>query len=202
MDQKTNNLSFDYMNESTGIGQYIPFPLYLLDMDISHTAKILYALLLNRATLSQKNNWSDSEGKVFILYTISSMEKDLKKCRTTIKNALNELEQAGLLSRHREEPGKPTKLYVKVLSEIRKTKQKEMVSFPPPHQPEKYPAPGHKNDRMRGRNPPTNNYIETSDNNNKNKTMKYCSHNRYQKKGNSRYKEPMKAPVIENVESF
>jgi hypothetical protein len=77
-----------------------------------------------------------------------------------------------------------------------------MVSFPPPHRPEKYPTPGHKNDCMRGRNPPTNNYIETSDNNNKNKNMKYCSHNRYQKKGNSHYKEPMKAPVIENVESF
>ena len=40
---------------------YLPYPRFLLKMDISHTAKLLYALLLDRSTLSQKNGWQDSE---------------------------------------------------------------------------------------------------------------------------------------------
>ena len=39
--------------------QYLPYARFLLDADLSHTAKILYTLLLDRATLSQKNNWVD-----------------------------------------------------------------------------------------------------------------------------------------------
>ncbi|WP_223474875.1 replication initiator protein A [Faecalibacterium prausnitzii] len=39
--------------------QYLPYARFLLDADLSHTAKMLYTLLLDRATLSQKNNWVD-----------------------------------------------------------------------------------------------------------------------------------------------
>lgn len=44
-----------YMSQDTRITQYLPYPQYLLTLDISGTAKVLYALLLNRATLSQRN---------------------------------------------------------------------------------------------------------------------------------------------------
>ena len=39
--------------------QYLPYARFLLDADLSHTSKLLYTLLLDRATLSQKNNWVD-----------------------------------------------------------------------------------------------------------------------------------------------
>ena len=35
---------------------YLPYPRFLLKMEISQTAKLLYSLLLDRSTLSQKNS--------------------------------------------------------------------------------------------------------------------------------------------------
>ena len=46
-----------YVGIDTGLPPYLPYPRFLLKMDISQTAKLLYALLLDRTTLSQKNGW-------------------------------------------------------------------------------------------------------------------------------------------------
>ena len=43
----------------TKLPAYLPYPRFLLKMEISQTAKLLYALLLDRSTLSQKNKWQD-----------------------------------------------------------------------------------------------------------------------------------------------
>ncbi len=39
----------DYMTAETELPAYLPYPRFLLKMDISHTAKLLYALLLDRS---------------------------------------------------------------------------------------------------------------------------------------------------------
>ena len=49
---------------------YAPFPVFLMDYDLSMTARVLYALMFNRAMLSQINNWVDDLGRVFIVMTI------------------------------------------------------------------------------------------------------------------------------------
>ena len=82
--------------------RYIPYPYFLLKMDISYTARLLYALFLDRSALSQKNGWTDNEGRVFIVYPITEIAEILDKGTTTIKSALNELDAAGLLERKRE----------------------------------------------------------------------------------------------------
>ena len=80
---------------------YLPYPRFLLKMEISRTAKLLYALLLDRSTLSQKNKWQDGEGRIYIIYPIAEIAEILDKGSTTIKGALNELDMAGLLERER-----------------------------------------------------------------------------------------------------
>ena len=85
------------MTAETELPAYLPYPRFLLKMDISHTAKLLYALLLDRSTLSQKNGWQDSEGRTYIVYPIAEIAEMLDKGCTTIKGALNELDAAGLL---------------------------------------------------------------------------------------------------------
>ena len=47
---------FNYLTATAPLPQYLPYARFLLDTDLSHTAKLLYTLLLDRATLSQKNN--------------------------------------------------------------------------------------------------------------------------------------------------
>ena len=61
---------FDDLTVCTPLPRYLPFPKFLLDAQLSHTAKLLYALLLDRATLSRKNNWTDEQGRIYVVYPI------------------------------------------------------------------------------------------------------------------------------------
>ncbi len=104
----------DYITADTAMPQFFPYPCFLLKMDLSYTARLLYALLLDRTTLSQKNGWQDSEGRTYIVYPVSEIAETLDKGRTAIKSALNELDAAGLLVRERRGFSAPNRLYVKI----------------------------------------------------------------------------------------
>ena len=104
----------DYIRADTTLPAYLPYPRFLLKMEISQTAKLLYSLLLDRSTLSQKNKWLDDEGRIYIIYPIAEIAEILDKGSTTIKGALNELDTAGLLERERGGFSAPNRLYVKV----------------------------------------------------------------------------------------
>lgn len=103
-----------YVGLDTGLPPYLPYPRFLLKMDISQTAKLLYALLLDRTTLSQRNGWQDDQGRTFIVYPIVEIAEILDKGQTAIKAALNELDAAGLLERKRAGFSSANRLYVKL----------------------------------------------------------------------------------------
>ena len=104
----------DYITADTILPRFLPYPYFLLKMDLSHTARLLYGLLLDRSTLSQKNGWQDSEGRTYIVYPVSEITEMLDKGSTAIKSALNELDAAGLLVRERRGFSAPNRLYVKI----------------------------------------------------------------------------------------
>ena len=85
----------DYIRADTTLPAYLPYPRFLLKMEISQTAKLLYALLLDRSTLSQKNKWQDGEGRIFIIYPIAEIAEMLDKGCTTIKGRLMNWTQRG-----------------------------------------------------------------------------------------------------------
>lgn len=104
----------EYITADTAMPPFFRYPRFLLKMDLSQTAKLLYALLLDRSTLSQKNGWQDSEGRVYIVYPIAEIAEILDKSTMTIQNSLKELDTAGLLERERRGFSVPNRLYVKV----------------------------------------------------------------------------------------
>ena len=104
----------EYITADTIIPPFLPYPRFLLKMDVSQTAKLLYALLLDRSTLSQKNGWQDSEGRTYIVYPITEIAEILDKSAMTVHSALNELDASGLLVRERRGFSTPNRLYVKV----------------------------------------------------------------------------------------
>ena len=65
----------DYLKANMPLPQYLPYARFLLDADLSHTSKLLYTLLLDRATLSQKNNWVDDRGRIYVIYPLSNLAK-------------------------------------------------------------------------------------------------------------------------------
>ena len=120
----------EYITADTLMPQFFRYPRFLLKMDLSHTARLLYALLLDRAALSQKNGWQDSEGRTYIVYPVSEITETLDKGSTTIKSALNELDAAKLkenqLNGASGEPPAPFGRYKNVfLSESEYTELKE-----------------------------------------------------------------------------
>ena len=106
------------LSKTSQLPPYLAYPRFLLRMDISETAKLIYVLLLDRARLSMKNDgWEDERGHVFIYYTIESLVEDCGKSQMTVKNALAVLEQQGLIFRKRHGAGKANQIYVKVQTE-------------------------------------------------------------------------------------
>lgn len=115
-DEKTLEVNFisDYLTVTTPLPQYLPYPRFLLDTDLSHTAKLLYTLLLDRATLSQKNNWMDERGFVYMIFLLSSLSDALRCSTMSIKRALRSLEDADLIERRRGRITVPNSIFVKV----------------------------------------------------------------------------------------
>lgn len=104
----------DYITADTIMPPFFRYPCFLLKMDLSQTAKLLYSLLLDRSELSQKNGWQDNEGRTYIVYPVAEIAEMLDKGSTAIKSALNELDAAGLLVRERRGFSAPNRLYVKI----------------------------------------------------------------------------------------
>ena len=114
-DVKTEvNAISDYLKPNMPLPQYLPYARFLLDTDLSHTAKLLYTLLLDRATLSQKNNWVDAQGRIYVVYPLSSLAKDLGYSISSITRSFTELENAQLVERVRNGFSKPRRILLKV----------------------------------------------------------------------------------------
>ena len=136
---------------------YLPYPRFLLKMEISQTAKLLYALLLDRSTLSQKNEWQDSEGRIYIVYPIAEIAEMLDRGCTAVKAALNELDAAGLLERRRAGFHAASRIYVKVppVPQVQVSDQL-MAGKPAVTEPENRPSDGRKSGLVMVGKPTTN----------------------------------------------
>ena len=107
-----------FLQRDSPIPRFFVYPKFLLTVDLSETAKMIYMLLLDRAKLSmQKDGWQDEQGRVFIHYTIQSLATAIRKSEMTVKNALKALEKQGLIYRQRQGAGMPSRIFVKVQTE-------------------------------------------------------------------------------------
>ena len=137
----------EYITADTIMPPFFRYPRFLLKMDLSHTARLLYALLLDRSALSQKNGWQDSGGRTYIVYPVAEIAEILDKGTTTIKAALNELDAAGLLVRERRGFSTPNRLYVKVPPVVQ-ISDHMTAGKPTLTEPENRPTDSRKSDLM------------------------------------------------------
>ena len=132
------------MTRETDTPQYIKFPIFLLDMKLSHTAKLIYAVLLDRTNLSKVNGWIDEQGRVYIIYPVTSIAETLHKGVSVIKEGLSALDRAGLTERKRNFSA-PDTIYVKVPTEVLKA-DPQTAGKPAIGEPENRPTEGLKAD--------------------------------------------------------
>ena len=104
----------DYMAVDTDLPPYFPYPQFLVDTPLSHTAALTYVLLLDRAHLSQLNGWADEAGRVYLIFPVEKIALALNRSLSSAKNALAELSAVGLIERKRRGQFLPNLIYVKL----------------------------------------------------------------------------------------
>lgn len=100
---------------------------------LSCEAKLLYGLMLDRMTLSIKNQWLDQENKVYIIFTVEDVIEQLGCARQKAVKLLAELDSEhgiGLIEKKRRGLGKPSIIYVKNFMLICQEKEEDSAEFP------------------------------------------------------------------------
>lgn len=105
---------YQYLMNGTRLTNYSLIPNTVCEMNISSTAKVIYAKLLNRAQLSASNGFVDSLGRAYVIYTIEDLSKELGKCNSAIKDNLRELTRVGLIEKKRSSKSRANMIFVKV----------------------------------------------------------------------------------------
>jgi hypothetical protein len=99
--------------------------------ELSSDAKLLYGLMLDRMSLSMKNEWIDSENRAYIIYTIGNIAEDLGCCKEKAVKVLAELDSVkgiGLVEKIRRGLGKPDIIYVKNFASLGDESEEEAAS--------------------------------------------------------------------------
>ena len=75
-------------------------------------SKILYALLLDRLSLSQKNHWIDEDNNVYLIFTREEVQEKLNLSDKTVTKSFKILMEVNLVQEKRQGLGKPNLIYV------------------------------------------------------------------------------------------
>ena len=90
---------------------YVPLPRFLLQdetlCEISNDAKVLYALLLDRASISRKNSYVEPDGTIRLYLTVEQAQAKLHRSRQSATRIFRELEYSGLIVRRKQGLGRP-----------------------------------------------------------------------------------------------
>ena len=117
-------MDFDYFygDQSEAFAFYRTPKLFYTDekfRTLSSDAKILYGIMLDRLSLSVKNDWRDDDGRVYIYMTLDSVE-EMMGCAL-----VKELNDFGLIEKKKQGLCKPTRIYVKNFVRVWKSYSQE-----------------------------------------------------------------------------
>ena len=88
--------------EDSGVPPYLPFPRFLVPMDLSNDAKVLYALLLDRAGISRENGYIEPDGRIRLYFTLEEAKGKLHR-------------SCGLILRRKQGLGRPVVITLNIL---------------------------------------------------------------------------------------
>ena len=79
---------------------------------LSIPTKILYGMMLDRMSMSGRNQWIDSNNRAYIIYPVTDIQADMNISKRKVSDYLNELEGIGLIKREQQGKGLPNHIYV------------------------------------------------------------------------------------------
>lgn len=118
-------LNLEYLRpQSARRYNFYSIPKLLIDHpgfdELDYGAKLLYGLILNRASLSAEHSeeFTDCQGRLYIVYTVEQVMEDIRCARATAVKLLKQLTEIGLIEKKRQGQGKPTLIYVKDFASV------------------------------------------------------------------------------------
>ena len=79
---------------------------------LNSDSKILYAFLLDRLSLSQKNHWIDEDNNVYLIFTREEVQEKLNLSDKTVTKSFKILMEVNLVQEKRQGLEKPNLIYV------------------------------------------------------------------------------------------
>ena len=114
----SEKIIFDYFyNHEADMVCFYRIPKFLVTNDrfskMKTEAKMLYGLLLDRMSLSRKNEWFDEKQRAFIYFSQNEAMELLNCGETKTRMLFGDLERYGLIERKKQGQGNPDIIYVK-----------------------------------------------------------------------------------------
>ena len=135
--KNTNQMESYYENESEQFAFYRVPKLLFKDKrfsKISSDAKLLYALFLDRMSLSGENGWIDEEKRVYIYFPIEEITEvfDIGTQKAVkIIAELNDIDGCGLIHRRIQGQGKPARIYLMKYTSVNSDSEPEIAEYIP-----------------------------------------------------------------------
>ncbi len=92
---------------------------------LSNDAKVLYALMLDRASISKVNGFHEADGTIRLYFTVEQAQKKLHRSRQCVTRIFRELEYSGLICRKKQGLGKPALITLNYPSNAKLIRPKE-----------------------------------------------------------------------------
>lgn len=103
-------------SESVNSDSFIKLPKKLFNDEkykgLSLEAKILYAMLCDRRSLSEANGWYDENRQVYIYYSVEAVMHELNCCKSSACKIFKELEKMHLIRKVKQGLGRLCRIYI------------------------------------------------------------------------------------------
>jgi DNA-binding transcriptional ArsR family regulator len=80
--------------------------------ELNIVAKIIYSLLLDRMSLSRKNNWVNKEGEIYLIFSRENLSQILNVSKPTVTSCMKELKKLDLIKEERMGRGRLNLIYI------------------------------------------------------------------------------------------
>ena len=93
--------------------------------ELTNDAKVLYALMLDRASISKVNGYTEEDGTIRLYFTVEQAQKKLHRSRQCVTHIFRELEYSGLICRKKQGLAKPALITLNYPSNAKLIRPKE-----------------------------------------------------------------------------
>ncbi len=108
-----------YTVENIVNNRFYQMPKFLLEgefKELSNDARVLYSLLKDRHELSLSNNWINQNNEVYLIFTREEMSKLLGCSQPTLRKAIKQLIEFGLMEEERQGLNRPNIIFLTAVS--------------------------------------------------------------------------------------